>query len=407
MAKIAIVSLGFHGHVNPTLGIAEELLARGYDVAYFTATSLAGKVVGAGARFRPFGDSLSISMQQTAALALRDANRRFASYQTELQLAHDELEDALDAERPDLVLYGFIFPDALKLASARGIPAVRFFTTYAMNETFDIRQVFQHDEDTPPDSAALDFFARLKAPAPANLVFLPRAFQPFAETFDTTYHFVGPCIRRAETMGGGPVVLPASDKPLVVISLGTIFYDRPEFYRRCIDIFRDRDVQVVMSVGSDLAVEALGPLPDNIIAKAHISQVKLLAEAAVFIFHGGMNSTMEALSFGVPLIVIPQMAEQALTARRVAELGIGLHLGENMPTAEALEAAFDDVMENPQFRVNALAMRQEIEHAGGTPRAADILEERLAPSQRSSRRVSSCRTLSGMDTPSDDMPGST
>lgn len=61
-------------------------------------------------------------------------------------------------------------------------------------------------------------------------------------------------------------------------------------------------------------------------------QLDILQRATAFVSHGGMNSTMESLYYGVPMVVIPQMPEQAMTARRVDELGLGLMLDKNTLT---------------------------------------------------------------------------
>ena len=67
-------------------------------------------------------------------------------------------------------------------------------------------------------------------------------------------------------------------------------------------------------------------MPDHFIIRQHVPQLDVLEKAKLFVSHGGMNSTMEAMNAGVPLVVVPQMHEQEVTAKRVDELGLGVHL---------------------------------------------------------------------------------
>ncbi|MFD0473253.1 nucleotide disphospho-sugar-binding domain-containing protein [Nonomuraea thailandensis] len=79
---------------------------------------------------------------------------------------------------------------------------------------------------------------------------------------------------------------------------------------------------VLATGGTDPA--ALDPLPDNVIARRFVPQTEVLERAALFVTHGGMNSVNEAMYAGVPMLVIPQGADQPLVARRVVQLGAGL-----------------------------------------------------------------------------------
>jgi len=59
-----------------------------------------------------------------------------------------------------------------------------------------------------------------------------------------------------------------------------------------------------MSVGDQIDLHALEPVPDNFIVQRSVPQTALLPHVDVFITHGGLNSTMESLYYGVPLVVM-------------------------------------------------------------------------------------------------------
>jgi MGT family glycosyltransferase len=151
-----------------------------------------------------------------------------------------------------------------------------------------------------------------------NIVYTSRCMQPCGETFDDRFRFIGPSFSvRAE---GGDFDWTAVNNPvLIYISLGTLFNGDAGFYRKCLEAFRDVDCQAILSVGGNVAPEALGAPPPNVIVRSHVPQIEVLRRATVFITHGGMNSVSESLSCGVPMVLVPQMSEQELVSGRVAD----------------------------------------------------------------------------------------
>ncbi len=145
------------------------------------------------------------------------------------------------------------------------------------------------------------------------------------------------------------MVTTRSVSPVLFVSLGTIFTDRPEFYRTCIEAFADGSWQVAMTVG-DMDPAALGPLPPTVDARPRFPQPAVLRHASAFVSHAGMNSTMEALYYGVPMVTFPQMPEQAANADQVQELGLGERLDPETLTPDTLRAAVSRVSLPPPCR---------------------------------------------------------
>jgi demethyllactenocin mycarosyltransferase len=105
----------------------------------------------------------------------------------------------------------------------------------------------------------------------------------------------------------------------------------------------------------------------------HVPQLTVLAEADIFVTQGGLNSTMESLFYGVPMIVIPHTREQRLTARRIRDLGLGVVLERNELTDELLRATAREVVADRPLRDRVRHMQQRTREAGGAQFAADIL----------------------------------
>ena len=96
--------------------------------------------------------------------------------------------------------------------------------------------------------------------------------------------------------------------------------------------------------------------------------------------HGGMNSTMESLYFGIPLIAIPHINEQKLTVQRVQQLDLGIAPDEAAVTATTLKEAVSRITHETGFAKQVQAKQQIVREAGGCQRAADALQECICDS---------------------------
>ena len=116
-----------------------------------------------------------------------------------------------------------------------------------------------------------------------------------------------------------------------------------------------------------------GEIPDNVLVRPRVPQLDVLERADVFVTHGGMNSTMEALYYGVPLVVVPQMADQYMIADRVETLGVGQSIDKDTFGGDQLQVVL--TVDTDGYRSNAANLRQEMDTAGGIKRAVSIIEE--------------------------------
>jgi len=205
-----------------------------------------------------------------------------------------------------------------------------------------------------------------------NIVYTSRYFQPCEESFDTTFHFVGPSIAdRGETVEfPWERVRPGR---VVYISMGTLFNTDAAFYRTCYEAWRGEDCQVILSTGANVELADLGPPPENFIVRPYVPQLEVLARASAFVSHGGMNSVNESLMHGVPMLVIPQMGEQYINGKRVEELKAGLVLANAEAGPARLRHSVRRLLDEAQFRRGAAAVRDSYASAGGVTRAAELI----------------------------------
>jgi MGT family glycosyltransferase len=115
-------------------------------------------------------------------------------------------------------------------------------------------------------------------------------------------------------------------------------------------------------------------LPDNVAVRPFFPQLEVLRHADVFLSHTGMNSTMEALYFEVPVVAFPLQPEQEANARRLEELGLGRRLPAAALSPQLIRTVIDDVGSDRDIRRNLETMGRRVRSAGGFKAAVDAIE---------------------------------
>ena len=103
--------------------------------------------------------------------------------------------------------------------------------------------------------------------------------------------------------------------------------------------------------------------------------------AALTITHAGLNTVLESLRCGVPMVAIPIANDQPGVAARVAWTGSGAVVPLQRASVPRLRAAIARVWSDPAYRTNAQRLQQAISTAGGVARAADIVEQAINTGQ--------------------------
>jgi MGT family glycosyltransferase len=207
-------------------------------------------------------------------------------------------------------------------------------------------------------------------------------FQPLAEDFDgKRFQFVGPSIEfRADAP---PFPFHRLDgRPLVLVSMGTVYGNHPQFFRMCIEALANTRCQAVLSIGGNFAGRDLGPVPENSIVRTFVPQLEILRRCAAFVTHGGMNSIQEALYFGVPLVIAPQAADQFWISARAEELGAAVVLDPPRTDAGAIRDSVERILSGGDYAAAAARIGVSLRAAGGHVRAADEVQSfirRTAP----------------------------
>ena len=377
-------SLPYHGHVNPCLPVIEELVRRGERIVAYATDEFEQMLEDVGAEFRRFTHRISDkrTLVTMAHWQLRVAASCMSSLVQEAQ--------ALDAE--------YVLVDAschwgYALGEHLSLPLILFHSTFptAFRDISPLRSVLLDLRKVPGVFPTVIQFLMLdrrfarrwhiaplvspvaliqSRPALENLVLAHESMQP--QRAGNTYHFVGSCLRKTGCTRGEP--LPRRDaRPLVYVSLGTIWNDRPDFYRLCIDAYHDGRYQVLITTGSNIDATSLGTVPDHIHIRGHVDQLAALEQAAVFVSHGGMNSLSEALHAGVPLVLVPQANDQFPLSQLMEQQGVAIVLGRAL-SAQAIREATDRVLQDHAMLARCRKRRDQVRSGeSGAHRAADLI----------------------------------
>ena len=385
MKRIAFFCIPAHGHTNPMLPVAAELVSRGNTVRFYSFNEFKSKIENSGAEFISC-DTYLPKLTKKEETELKNVSVTEMTIQgIRTTLAMDMfLHNEFLSFKPDVV-----YTDSVcfwgKLNTWKyGVPMVVSTSTFAFNQMSS-----QYMKNSPKELADMIFglpkiSKELKKLEPYgyhvrsalslvqsdnntdSIVYTSRHFQPYAESFSKHYAFVGPSVFSKDE--------PDKEKlrPLVYISLGTVINDRPDFYSRCIEALKDQDADILISCGNVIDIEALGVLPDNVKVYPYVDQPGILSRADVFITHCGMNSISESLYMATPLVLYPQTSEQRAVARRTIEIGAGLMLTDD--SVKGIRSAVQEVLNNASYSTAAKACSEDFRSCIGTAGAAEFIE---------------------------------
>jgi zeaxanthin glucosyltransferase len=211
----------------------------------------------------------------------------------------------------------------------------------------------------------------------AQIAQLPRALEFESAQGPDLLHYTGPWVNAAQRPS---VAFPwerLDGRPLVYASLGTLQNGMEPVFRTIAEACAGLPMQLVLSLGGGMEAEQLGKLAGDPLVVRFAPQLELIKRAQVVITHSGINTALEALHEGVPLVAIPLGNDQPGVAARVAARGAGLVVPRKKLSADRLQRAVQLVLDEPSYRERAQELGRVLRAIDGPAMAAEIIERAL------------------------------
>ncbi|WP_405626169.1 glycosyltransferase [Streptomyces sp. NBC_00016] len=385
MSRFLFVVPPLVGHLNPAVGVAAELTARGHRVAWACADpELVGRLAGPGAG-AVFACGGAPPGERPADLRGPQALKFLWEWYL-LPLAEamaPGVRAAVEAFRPDVVVAdqqafaGALVAERLDLPWATSATTSAEFTDPLaglpkVREWLDGRLAALRSAIGDPAGTADPRFS-------PHLV-LAFSTPELAGDAHGGVRWVGPSITARPSAAGFPWEWLDGGRATVLVTLGTANTDvGGRFLEVCREVLReraDRVQGVIVDPGGTL--EPRGDDKDVLILPS-VPQLALLERLArgsgAVVCHAGHNSVCEALWHGVPLVVAPIRDDQPVVAGQVTDAGAGVRVRFGRVGARQLGAAVDSVLDEPGHRAAAGRIRTAFRAAGGSSAAAAHLED--------------------------------
>jgi UDP:flavonoid glycosyltransferase YjiC (YdhE family) len=377
--RVLFSCVPWEGHYRPLVPLARVLAERGHEVAFATAPSSEERAREDGFAVLRAGPGEREVRQQFAPLreqvfALPPEARRphqfsalFARIYAPAKIA--DLLDAARTWRPDAIVFDSCDLAAPLAAAATGLSAVNhsfgvMIPAAALEASRPWLDPLWEAEGLEPDSWAGAFRG----------LFVDLAPESFA--WERPQGHVVRMRPAADAPGLPPPWLDELEPPLVYVTLGTVYGD-PELFRPLLEGL-DGHGSALVTLGRSGDPAALEPLPPRVRVERFVPQAHVLPRCAAVVSHGGSGTTLGALSHGVPLVLVPQAADQFDNAARAEAVGAAVVLRPGDVTPDAVRAALGRVLGAPEFAEAARRVAGEIDEMATVEQAATVVEEHAA-----------------------------
>jgi MGT family glycosyltransferase len=389
--RVLFTTLPGAGPFHPLVPLAQALVQAGHEVAFATSASYRATIEAAGFHCFAAGYDWLVSEREPAYAHVRERLAHKASFSPFIDVYADFLPSAMADDlleiagswRPDVVVRepmefaGCVVAEALALPHAVCGPLFSYWQAAWHDTPGEVSKPnldrLRRRYDLPPDPQLVMLHRYL------YLAFLPPAFLHPDLVPPPTVHFLRPVsFNRSgdEALPGWIADLPA--RPTVHASLGTVFHRTPGVFEAIIEGLKDQDVNLIVAVGRDQDPAAFDIQPRNVWIERYIPHTLLLPHCDVVITHGGFSSVMVCIEQGLPMVAIPLAGgDQPGNSARAAALGVARVVGPGERNAALVREAVLDILQDPNYRKNALRLKQNLRSLPAVDYAVGLLQ-RLA-----------------------------
>ena len=428
MTRFLFVTTPVTGHVSPLLPVAKKLVERGHEVQWYTSTRFQQHIEAVGATFVPYHTARDMDFHRANELYPERAQLKgIAQFKWDMRLtidiAAEQVEDLsriLAEFAADIIVGDSIAISALFIAEKMNLPLA----------LVNVINLFAISKDTAADGFALapsstalgrvrnrflnwlvfrfilrdingyltqtrsklglsaireTFFESLILRSDLFLQPTVPAFEYPRSDLPGHVHFIGALLPDGPTEFTKPGWWDdlKSDRPVVLVTQGTIATDFADLLIPAVRGLADENVLVIATTGNKPVDHiSLDSPPSNLHLEPFVPFSQLMPHVDVMVTNGGYGGTNFALAHGVPLVAAGKTEDKAEICARVAWSGVGINLKTNKPTPEQIRGAVRTVLANPQYKEKVQAMQAEFARHNAPEKAVEMLEKLAATKQR-------------------------
>jgi zeaxanthin glucosyltransferase len=413
MTHFGIICPASTGHLNPMTTLGYELQRRGHRVTVVGILDAEKKANSAGLDFKAFAESenpygtmaqLFDELGKLSGLAALRYTIDVIQKATDIFL--QQAPEAVKNAGIDALLVDQISPAGGTVAEYLDIPFISVSSALMVNEDTNVPPFNTHWNYSPawwakirnrmgyallrrvgkPIRETIDQYRRQWNLTPhyspndiysqlAQLCQQPAEFEFPRENLPECFHFTG---AYHNPMSRDSVDFPfdkLTGQPLIYASMGTLQNRLMGVFETIAEACVGLDAQLVISLGGGMSHESVPKFPGSPLVVGYAPQLELLQKANLTITHAGLNTTLESLSNGVPMVAIPIANDQPGVAARIAWTGCGEMIKLPELSVTKLRTAIRQVLVHDSYKQNAIRLQKANQQAGGVTRAADIIEE--------------------------------
>jgi UDP:flavonoid glycosyltransferase YjiC (YdhE family) len=358
--KILFAMFDGGGNVPPQLAVARALRARGAEIYFVGHAGLRERVEAQGFPFEIFAQGRHFD--PTAGRPLPKIMADFAGVASDRRLGLAAV-DAARRHGVDAVVVDMVLLAAVAEVVASGMSTVLFVHCF-----------YRGLQDIA--ASPVGWLLRLRGIAPLGAERADVLQVVTARTdLDPVRGNPSVCHSGVVWQNTPKAAVPAP-VPRIMVSLSTCAYaGQRRMLQNILDAIEPLPVEATVTVGPSIDASGLR-VPRNATMHAWLDHDEVLATASLVVGHGGHSTAMRALSFGVPMVVMPAnpMIDQKRVGAAIARAGAGILLPKHANSTR-IRAAIATVLNTHEYRRAASDLGEKIRERDGAEVAVEAIEE--------------------------------
>jgi zeaxanthin glucosyltransferase len=411
MSHFGVLCFKGMGHLNPLIALSRQLISRGHRVTLFQEAELEDLVRSQGLEFYPIttvcksASNSQLNTLNNSRAKILPVSQAIQRIVCDMEMSLREMPDALTHAKIDVLVMDEIILAGPTVAQILNLPYFVISTSVPHRFGWKVSPRTSGDKyplyrASPNDNSLLQVSAfrtrgpiarKLDAyrksmrlgpiariikdfPPLAHITQLPQCLDLPRSGLPEDFYYAGPFMDQSARPS---VEFPWSrldDRPMVYACMGTVGKEQPSVLRMIAEACHDINLQLVVSLGGRSYSNKLESLAGGALVVKDAPQLELLKKAALVITHGGLNTALETLMEGKPMIAIPIAYDQPAVAARLARQKVAVVLPVARLSCTQIRMAIIKVLGDPEYRDAALKLQANICSTRGLEMAADLIE---------------------------------